>query len=91
MSAGFLEWYSVSITSYIYIYSILLKYQRAVQHSTRRGETERRSAHPSIPEVPEGAQASAERIPIKGAELSDSYDACAILVDKRPSGALLVI
>jgi len=39
--------------------------------------------------MPESAQASADRVPIKGAELSDSYDACAILVDKRPSGALL--
>jgi len=39
-------------------------------------------------EVPESAQAS---VPESGAELIDNDDACAILVDKRPSGALFVL
>ena len=60
------------------------------------------SAHPSIPKkaggggaylniagMSESAQASAECVP--GAELIDSYDACAIFADKRPSSALLVL
>jgi len=60
--------------------------------------------HPTIPKkagggsvylntagMPESAQASAERVPIKGAELSDSYDTCDMSVDKRPSGALAVL
>ena len=51
------------------------------------------NTYSNIAGMPESAQASADRVPIKGAELSDSYDACAdacaILVDKRPSGALL--
>jgi len=41
-----------------------------------------------ITEVPESAQAS---VPESGAKLIDIYDACAILVDKRPSGALLIL
>ena len=39
--------------------------------------------------MPESAQASDECVP--GADLIDSYDACAIFADKRPSGALLVL
>jgi len=41
--------------------------------------------------MPESAQASAEHVPMKGAELIDSYDTCAIFADKRLSGALLVL
>jgi len=52
------------------------------EHSRKGG----RRKH--IAEVPESAQAS---IPGSRAELIDSYDPCAILVDKRPSGALSVL
>jgi len=55
-----------------------------------RSKAEGRSAHLNIAGMPESAQASAERVPIKGAELIDSYDACAIFADKRPSRALSV-
>jgi len=48
------------------------------EHSRKSGRRKQ------IAEVPESGQAS---VPESGAELIDSYDACAILVDKRPSGA----
>ena len=48
-------------------------------------------AYSNIAGMPESAQASADRVPIKGAELSDSYDACDMLVDRHPSGACLVL
>jgi len=41
--------------------------------------------------MPESAQASAERVPMKGAELGDSYDAFDMSVDKRPSSAPLML
>jgi len=55
----------------------------------RQAKTQRRNAHSSIAGMPESAQASDECVP--GADLIDSYDACAIFADKRPSGALLVL
>jgi len=57
----------------------------------RQAKTERGNTHSNIAGMPESGQASAEHVPIKGAELSDSYDACDMSVDKRPSGALLVL
>ena len=56
-----------------------------------QAKTEWGNAHLNIAGMPESAQASAERVPIKGAELSDSYDAFDMSVDKRPSGAPLVL
>jgi len=62
---------------------------RTVSH--RNGKAEGGSMHPSIPEASESAQASAERLTRDRAELIDRYDACAILVDKRPSSTLLML
>jgi len=56
----------------------------------RQAKTERGNANSNIAGMPESAQASA-RVPIKGAELGDSYDAYDMSVDKRPSGALSVL
>ena len=57
------------------------------------------SAHPTIPEVPESAQANAERVAGRNQETVSRIDwqdlpdltSGANLSDKRPLGALLVI
>jgi len=52
----------------------------------RAGQNGVRKRTLNIAGMPESTQAS-----VKGAELSDSYDACAIFVDKRSSGAVLAL